>query len=274
MPKPSDFASPTASSGVFSFVAPPNGGFFATPSYAATMFFSFIAGMFLTIAFTQTRQGNQVLANSTAALIQSANSKLRGIKANWQTMEATKMTLVVRRDLKMGQGKVAAQCAHAAVGVIDKIYEENEKVMTKKSIIKDNNKNNSVLSDAERLASTTSDSNSNSRAASTSSAQSDFGADNGRDCDDGEDENLEYAEKWMTWLTAWRAAGSAKVVLQVETEADLMSIVAAAKKANLPTTYIRDAGRTQIAAGSKTVCAVGPAPVSLVDSVTGKLKLL
>jgi len=36
---------------------------------------------------------------------------------------------------------------------------------------------------------------------------------------------------------------------------------------------IRDAGRTQIAAGSRTVLAVGPGPVSIVDSVTGKLKL-
>lgn len=37
---------------------------------------------------------------------------------------------------------------------------------------------------------------------------------------------------------------------------------------------IRDAGRTQIAAGSKTVAAVGPAPLSRVDQITGKLRLL
>lgn len=36
---------------------------------------------------------------------------------------------------------------------------------------------------------------------------------------------------------------------------------------------IRDAGRTQIAAGSRTVLAVGPGPVSVVNSVTGQLKL-
>lgn len=290
MPKPIvDFTSTAApsSSGVFSFVAPPNGGFFATQSYAATMFFSFIAGIFLTVAFSQTRQGNQVLANSTAALVQSANTKLKGIKANWQTMEATKMALVVRRDLKMGQGKVAAQCAHAAVGVIDRIYEENEKLVLKKGIVvssssgnninNNNDESSSVLSEAERLASSspsTSSSRGSSSAAATAHAE--FGADKDGCCENGgeEDQCLDYAEKWMTWLTAWRSAGSAKVVLQVETETDLMNIVNAAKKANLPTTYIRDAGRTQIAAGSKTVCAVGPAPVSLVDSITGKLKLL
>lgn len=35
-----------------------------------------------------------------------------------------------------------------------------------------------------------------------------------------------------------------------------------------------DAGRTQIAAGSLTVLAIGPAPVKEVDAVTGHLKLL
>lgn len=40
-----------------------------------------------------------------------------------------------------------------------------------------------------------------------------------------------------------------------------------------------DAGRTQIAAGSRTVLGIGPAPVALIDAVTGKegqfpLKLL
>jgi peptidyl-tRNA hydrolase, PTH2 family len=38
--------------------------------------------------------------------------------------------------------------------------------------------------------------------------------------------------------------------------------------------YIQDAGRTQIEAGSMTVLGVGPAPKSLVDKVTGGLKLL
>jgi peptidyl-tRNA hydrolase len=37
---------------------------------------------------------------------------------------------------------------------------------------------------------------------------------------------------------------------------------------------IHDAGRTQIASGSATVLGVGPAPRSMVDQVTGGLKLL
>jgi PTH2 family peptidyl-tRNA hydrolase len=35
-----------------------------------------------------------------------------------------------------------------------------------------------------------------------------------------------------------------------------------------------DAGRTQIAAGSQTVLAIGPAPKSQIDQVTGHLPLL
>ena len=38
--------------------------------------------------------------------------------------------------------------------------------------------------------------------------------------------------------------------------------------------YIRDAGRTQIAAGTRTVLGIGPAPVPLIDAVTGDLKLM
>jgi len=37
---------------------------------------------------------------------------------------------------------------------------------------------------------------------------------------------------------------------------------------------VEDAGRTQIAAGSKTVLAIGPAPVSSLDKFTRELKLL
>lgn len=47
-----------------------------------------------------------------------------------------------------------------------------------------------------------------------------------------------------------------------------------ASASGLPSYIVCDAGRTQIAAGSQTVLAVGPAPKSAVDAVTGHLKLL
>ena len=40
------------------------------------------------------------------------------------------------------------------------------------------------------------------------------------------------------------------------------------------TLYNQDAGRTQIAAGSLTVVAVGPGPEAIVREVTGHLKLM
>jgi PTH2 family peptidyl-tRNA hydrolase len=47
-----------------------------------------------------------------------------------------------------------------------------------------------------------------------------------------------------------------------------------ARSLGITAEVIQDAGRTQIEAGSMTVLGVGPAPRSLVDQVTGGLKLL
>lgn len=113
-----------------------------------------------------------------------------------------KLVLVVRNDLKMGKGKAAAQCAHAAV-------------LAYKQSIKCN----------------------------------------------------------LQALTYWESHGQPKVVLKVDDEESLISIEREAKRVGLTTSMIRDAGRTQIACGSKTVLGVGPGPKDLVDQVTGHLKL-
>lgn len=62
--------------------------------------------------------------------------------------------------------------------------------------------------------------------------------------------------------------------VQVPNEEVLNEVVAAGREAGLLVSTIRDAGRTQIAAGSKTVAAFGPGPESAIDNVTGQLKLL
>jgi PTH2 family peptidyl-tRNA hydrolase len=123
-----------------------------------------------------------------------------------------KMTLVVRKDLKMSTGKISAQCAHSAVGVVDHVrYMAPDKA---------------------------------------------------------------HQPQWAAWLDAWSALGSMKVVLKVDSEDALLAVAKAGKDAGVPTYVVRDAGRTQIAAGSRTVLAVGPAPKALVDSITGSLPLL
>ncbi|XP_053975129.1 peptidyl-tRNA hydrolase 2, mitochondrial-like [Hylaeus anthracinus] len=112
-----------------------------------------------------------------------------------------KLILVVRTDLKMGKGKVAAQCAHAAVAAY--------KAATKNSKI----------------------------------------------------------------LKAWEECGQAKITVKVDNEDALKEVAKHARAIGLLANIIQDAGHTQIAPGSKTVCAVGPGPAPLIDQVTGHLKL-
>ncbi|ETW87519.1 hypothetical protein HETIRDRAFT_308236, partial [Heterobasidion irregulare TC 32-1] len=72
----------------------------------------------------------------------------------------------------------------------------------------------------------------------------------------------------------WEWTGQTKVALRCSNEAELDSLQRQAKSLNLPAQSIRDAGRTQIATGSKTVLGIGPGPARLINQVTGKLRLL
>jgi peptidyl-tRNA hydrolase len=65
-----------------------------------------------------------------------------------------------------------------------------------------------------------------------------------------------------------------KVAVQVKSEEELEVLQAQAVSLGIVARVVRDAGRTQIAAGSATVLGVGPAPKAVVDQVTGGLKLL
>lgn len=62
--------------------------------------------------------------------------------------------------------------------------------------------------------------------------------------------------------------------MQVKSEDELEELQAKAISLGICAQIIHDAGRTQIASGSATVLGVGPAPKSMVDQVTGHLKLL
>ncbi|KFY81757.1 hypothetical protein V500_11117 [Pseudogymnoascus sp. VKM F-4518 (FW-2643)] len=76
------------------------------------------------------------------------------------------------------------------------------------------------------------------------------------------------------YLRAWERGGQAKIAVQINSEAGIEELAAKAKAAGLVAEVVCDAGRTQIAAGSMTVLGVGPGKRSLVDQVTGGLKLL
>ena len=113
-----------------------------------------------------------------------------------------KMVLVVRNDLKMGKGKVAAQCGHAAIGAYRQMLSKDPKTLHK-----------------------------------------------------------------------WENIGAMKVVVKAQDEEMLFKVANEAISAGLNIHIVRDAGRTQIAPGSKTVLCIGPGPSDTIDKVTGDLKL-
>ena len=68
-------------------------------------------------------------------------------------------------------------------------------------------------------------------------------------------------------LRAWECNGQPKVTVKCDNEDDLMLLLTQARSLGLVSAVIADAGRTQIAPGSKTVLAVGPGPGAMVDQV-------
>jgi PTH2 family peptidyl-tRNA hydrolase len=62
--------------------------------------------------------------------------------------------------------------------------------------------------------------------------------------------------------------------VQIKSQDDLLELRRTARNMGVTAEVIQDAGRTQIEAGSMTVLGVGPAPRSVVDKITGHLKLL
>ncbi|GJN73370.1 peptidyl-tRNA hydrolase 2 [Purpureocillium lilacinum] len=143
------------------------------------------------------RQGLRVGAGAAAAA--------PGIVDNG---EECKLVLVVRTDLGMTKGKIAAQCSHATLACFKAL----------------------------------------SRAAPDSPQRK--------------------------VLSRWEKLGQAKIAVQVKGQDEMLELRRRARALGLTAEVIQDAGRTQIEAGSMTVLGVGPAPKSLVDQVTGHLKLL
>ncbi|CAK9857863.1 unnamed protein product [Sphagnum jensenii] len=114
-----------------------------------------------------------------------------------------RMVFVVRQDLKMGSGKIASQCAHAAVGIYHELL-SRQRVLLKK----------------------------------------------------------------------WEDCGQPKIVVTCKNQHELNELRSKAERVGLPTFTVADAGRTQVAAGSKTVLVIGPGSKASVDAITRHLRLL
>lgn len=76
------------------------------------------------------------------------------------------------------------------------------------------------------------------------------------------------------WYDKWKAGGQAKVAVKAGSLEELYGLKNLAEKLDLPTAIIEDRGLTQLEPGTTTCLAIGPAPSSLIDKVTGNLKLL
>lgn len=73
---------------------------------------------------------------------------------------------------------------------------------------------------------------------------------------------------------AWLEAGMPKIVLACDSTEALLRIAAEADRIGLPSSLIRDAGRTVVDAGTATCVGIGPARAAEIDGITGALNLL
>jgi peptidyl-tRNA hydrolase, PTH2 family len=85
--------------------------------------------------------------------------------------------------------------------------------------------------------------------------------------------SIEAQENQSNLFDSWYSYGSTKVVLIGQNENELEDLEKQAKEKGLVAALIRDAGRTEVEAGSMTVVGIF-GEVSKVNEVTGKLKLL
>ncbi len=85
-------------------------------------------------------------------------------------------------------------------------------------------------------------------------------------------------------VAAWERTGCAKICVKCpenndndndnDGSSEFETIAALAMSKGIPVYLVEDAGRTQIAAGSRTVLGLGPAPVAVFEGVTDHLKLM
>jgi PTH2 family peptidyl-tRNA hydrolase len=75
---------------------------------------------------------------------------------------------------------------------------------------------------------------------------------------------------FITWMTT----GTAKIVARVDSLYDLKEIALQARAVGLPVHIVTDAGRTEFDGPTVTCCAIGPGKASLIDPITGDLKLM
>tara|TARA_B100000579_G_scaffold435285_1_gene458159 strand:- start:106 stop:525 length:420 start_codon:yes stop_codon:yes gene_type:complete len=85
---------------------------------------------------------------------------------------------------------------------------------------------------------------------------------------------LKSGEKNPELLEAWLASGQKKICVKGEDAGHLLQLEKQCKEIGITAVKIHDAGHTQIPTGSLTVLSLGPDMESILDKVSGDLKLL
>ena len=75
-------------------------------------------------------------------------------------------------------------------------------------------------------------------------------------------------------LESWNVEGQTKIVLEVNSLAELQNLRTRCEQVGILHVLISDAGRTELAPGTITALAIGPADDLLIDKITGSTPLL
>ncbi|UCD91902.1 MAG: peptidyl-tRNA hydrolase [Methanobacteriota archaeon] len=75
------------------------------------------------------------------------------------------------------------------------------------------------------------------------------------------------------WFRNWYDEGQKKIVVRTDDVEGLVELQSEAEKLGISTAMIDDAGLTELPPGTTTCLGIGPAPNSVIDQVTGKMKL-
>ncbi len=75
-------------------------------------------------------------------------------------------------------------------------------------------------------------------------------------------------------LEDWLRQGQKKIALVAPTLDDMTEIERRARSEGIPTTWVEDAGLTEVAPGTRTCLGLGPSRSKALDPLTGSLPLL
>jgi len=83
-----------------------------------------------------------------------------------------------------------------------------------------------------------------------------------------------YKKADKSVIKKWEYEGQKKVILEVNSEEEILKFHNQVKKAKIPCFLVEDAGLTEIEPGTITALGIGPEKEEVIDKITGRLKLL